>query len=86
MWNWKSVGELLARKRFPLKSSDSRIVDLPNGLWNRKRIWSIFEEAYIDEYGRSFAEAQNNTVQLQKREPVFDWQLEEIMEDLGHYS
>jgi hypothetical protein len=21
-----------------------------------------------------------------RREPVFDWQLEEIMEDLGHYS
>lgn len=87
MWDWKSVGELLARKRFPLKSSDLQIADLPSGLWNRRRIWAIVEEAYNNDYGHSFEKDVNNIVQKHQRsEPVFDWQLEEIMDDLGHYS
>jgi hypothetical protein len=87
MWDWKSIGQLLARKRYPLKSPDPRIVDLPNGLWNRRRIWSIVEQAYIHDYRQSSVDIQNDTMQEhQKHEPVFDWQLEEIMDDLGHYS
>lgn len=88
MWDWKSIGQLLATKHFPLKSSDSRIVELPNGLWNRGRIWSIVEKAYADDLGNSATKNRNDSVfeERKKREPVFDWQVEEIMEDLGHYS
>jgi hypothetical protein len=88
MWDWKSVGQLLARRRFPLRSSDPRITDLPNGLWNRKRIWSIVEEAVIDDYGQPWSKDRNDKAAhgRQKRDPVFDWQLEDIMDDLGHYS
>lgn len=88
MWDWKSIGQLLATKHFPLKSSDPRIVELPNGLWNRGRIWSIVEKAYADDLGNSATKNRNDSVfeERKKREPVFDWQVEEIMEDLGHYS
>lgn len=88
MWNWKSVGQLLAKKVFPLKSPDHRLVDLPNGIWNRRRIWSIIEEAYTDDFGGSARKGWNNFPYEERKrcEPVRDWQLEDIMDDLGHYS
>lgn len=87
MWDWKSVGQLLAKKYFPLKSSNLQTLDLPNGVWNRRRIWSIVEEAASD-FGDFSTKNRNDSVwqEHKKREPVFDWQVEEIMEDLGHYS
>ncbi len=88
LWNWRAVGRFLATKQFPLQSSDPLIVDLPNGLWNRRRIWSIVEQAYRRDVSRSSSKYCNNSVlELRiRREPVFDWQLDEIMDDLGHYS
>ncbi|KAJ4986271.1 hypothetical protein SVAN01_08206 [Stagonosporopsis vannaccii] len=87
-WDWRAVGQLLATKRFPLKSSDPRIVDLPNGLWNRRRIWSIIEQAYWHDFLRPSTRYHYDSVpELRiRREPTFAWQLEEIMDDLGHYS
>lgn len=87
-WDWKAVGQLLAAKQFPLNSSDQRIVDLPNGLWNRQRIWSIIEEAYQRGSSKTSIGDGNDSVleERKRREPVFDWQLEEIMDDLGHFS
>ncbi|CAO2654973.1 Nn.00g117060.m01.CDS01 [Neocucurbitaria sp. VM-36] len=43
--DWKSVAQLLAKKQFPISGRDRRLEDIPNGLWNRCRIWSIMEEA-----------------------------------------
>jgi hypothetical protein len=87
-WDWRVVGQLLATKHFPLKSSDPRIVDLPNGLWNRRRIWSIVADAYKHDFLQSSSRNRSDSVigQRKRRQPVFDWQLEEIMDDLGHYS
>ncbi|KNG48936.1 hypothetical protein TW65_04347 [Stemphylium lycopersici] len=44
-WDWKSTAKLLAMKRFPISGCDDRLVDVPNGFWNRCRIWSTIEEA-----------------------------------------
>ncbi|KAF2630999.1 hypothetical protein BU25DRAFT_418650 [Macroventuria anomochaeta] len=87
-WDWEVVGHLLATRHFPLKSLDPRIVDLPNGLWNRRRIWSIVEEAYRRDISKTLTRDRNASAleERKRREPVFDWQVEEIMEDLGHYS
>lgn len=88
-WDWKAVGQLLATKQLPLKSGDPRIVDLPNGLWNRQRIWSIIEQAYRNDFMTPSVGGHSDSVLVEpriRREPVFDWQLEEIMDDLGHYS
>ncbi|KAJ4368387.1 hypothetical protein N0V83_006744 [Neocucurbitaria cava] len=43
--DWKIVAKLLAERRFPISGRDRRLEDIPNGLWNRCRIWSIMEEA-----------------------------------------
>ena len=87
-WDWRAVGQLLATKRYPLKSSDPCYADLPNGLWNRQRIWSIVEQACRhDLLKNSIGDRYDSVRNLRiRREPVFDWQLEEIMDDLGHYS
>lgn len=87
-WNWKAVGQLLATKHFPLKSPDPRIDDLPNGLWNRRRIWSIVEQATRRDFSKVLNKEPIKSIlePRKRREPVFDWQLEEIMDDLGHYS
>ncbi|KAJ8116451.1 hypothetical protein OPT61_g2139 [Boeremia exigua] len=87
-WDWRAVGRLLATKHFPLQSSDPRVADFPNGLWNRRRIWSIVEQAYRHDFLRtSFTGCNGSMLELRiRREPVFDWQLEEIMDDIGHYS
>jgi hypothetical protein len=88
MWDWKAVGQLLAMKQFPLKSLDARVLNLPNGIWNRRRIWSIIEAAYRHDFARSSTADRNVSLiaERYRREPVFDWQLEEILDDLGHYS
>ncbi|UPX18770.1 uncharacterized protein EKO05_0009061 [Ascochyta rabiei] len=87
-WDWKAIGQLLATKYFALNSSDPRTSSLPNGLWNRRRIWSIVEEAYRHDYPNKLDGDQINSVVGERKrcEPVLDWQLEEIMDDLGHYS
>lgn len=43
--DWKNVAKLLAERRFPISGRDRRLENIPNGLWNRCRIWSIMEEA-----------------------------------------
>jgi hypothetical protein len=43
-WNWRSVAKLLATKQFPVTGLDPRLADMPLGLWNRCRIWSIVEK------------------------------------------
>ncbi|KAF9694737.1 hypothetical protein EKO04_007552 [Ascochyta lentis] len=87
-WDWREIGQLLAMKYFALKPPDPRTSSLPNGLWNRRRIWSIVEEAYRHDFpGNSDVDQIDGLIGERKRcEPVFDWQLEEIMDDLGHYS
>ncbi|KAH6614020.1 hypothetical protein C7974DRAFT_69037 [Boeremia exigua] len=88
MWDWRGVGQLLATKQFPVKSSDPWIADLPNGFWNRRRIWSIVEQAYRHDILKTSRRLNHDhMLELRiRREPVSDWQLEEIMDDLGHYS
>lgn len=88
MWDWREVGQLLATQYFPLKCSDPRITNLPDGIWNRKRIWGIIGEAYRQDFSQSpIEEPSDSAIEERKcREPVFGWQLEEIMDDLGHYS
>jgi hypothetical protein len=44
-WDWRSAAKLLAMKRFPVTGRDSRLDNMPLGLWNRCRIWSIIEDA-----------------------------------------
>jgi hypothetical protein len=44
-WDWKDAAKLLATKRFPLSGRDLRLVDVPNGFWNRCRIWATIEQA-----------------------------------------
>jgi hypothetical protein len=49
-WDWRSVAKLLATKHFPMTGRDPRLTDMPLGLWNRCRIWSIVERALDFEY------------------------------------
>lgn len=88
IWDWRDIGQLLETNVFSLKTSDSRIENLPNGLWNRRRIWSIVGEACTHHFSKnSTGDGSNSVIADRKhREPVFSWQLEEIMDDLGHYS
>jgi hypothetical protein len=44
-WDWRSVAKLLTTKRFPISGRDLRLVNVPNGFWNRCRIWATMEEA-----------------------------------------
>jgi hypothetical protein len=55
-WDWRSVAKLLATKRFPISGQNSRLVDVPNGFWNRCRIWATMEEA-LQEQNHGNAEA-----------------------------
>jgi hypothetical protein len=49
-WDWRSVAKLLTTKRFPTIGRDPRLTDMPPGLWNRCRIWSILERVLVYEY------------------------------------
>ncbi|KAH7398535.1 hypothetical protein BKA66DRAFT_556696 [Pyrenochaeta sp. MPI-SDFR-AT-0127] len=51
--DWRTVARLLETKRFAISECDARLDDIPNGLWNRCRIWSIMEEAFDDHVSRS---------------------------------
>ena len=44
-WDWKFAAKLLAKKRFRVSGCDKRLLDVPDGLWNRCRIWATIEEA-----------------------------------------
>jgi hypothetical protein len=44
-WDWRGAAKLLATKRFPISGRDLRLVDVPNGFWNRCRIWATIEGA-----------------------------------------
>jgi hypothetical protein len=44
-WDWKSAARLLSVKRFPISGCDERLRAMPDGFWNRCRIWVIIEEA-----------------------------------------
>jgi hypothetical protein len=52
-WDWKCAAQLLATKRFPVSGRDARLVDVPNGFWNRCRIWATVEEA-LQEQGSEY--------------------------------
>ncbi|KAF1934963.1 hypothetical protein EJ02DRAFT_471526 [Clathrospora elynae] len=45
--DWKAAAQLLATKRFPISGRDARLADVPNGFWNRCRIWATIEEALL---------------------------------------
>jgi hypothetical protein len=51
-WDWRSVAKLLATKQFPIPGADPVLEDMPLGLWNRCRIWSMVERTlrlnYLD--------------------------------------
>jgi hypothetical protein len=49
-WDWRSVAKLLATKQFPMIGRDPLLTDMPLGLWNRCRIWSLLERALKFEY------------------------------------
>jgi hypothetical protein len=44
-WDWKAAAKLLATKRFSISGCDDRLLDVPDGFWNRCRIWATIEEA-----------------------------------------
>jgi hypothetical protein len=44
-WDWKAAAKLLATKRFSISACDDRLLDVPDGFWNRCRIWATIEEA-----------------------------------------
>lgn len=44
-WDWKVAAKLLATKRFSISGCDDRLLDVPDGFWNRCRIWATIEEA-----------------------------------------
>lgn len=44
-WDWKFAAKLLAKKRFQVSGCNERLPDVPDGLWNRCRIWATIEEA-----------------------------------------
>jgi hypothetical protein len=44
-WDWRSAARLLATKRFHISGRDTRLDDVPNGFWNRCRVWATMEEA-----------------------------------------
>jgi hypothetical protein len=51
-WDWRSVAKLLATKQFPVTGQDPILEDMPLGLWNRCRIWTLIERTlrlnYLD--------------------------------------
>ncbi len=64
------------------------MANLLDGYWNRLRIWNIVADAYKQEFPGPWNSDRNGQVitQHQRREPIWGFQLEEIMDDLGYYS
>ncbi|KAG9194726.1 hypothetical protein G6011_04761 [Alternaria panax] len=44
-WDWKVASKLLATKRLLISGCDDRLLDVPDGFWNRCRIWATIAEA-----------------------------------------
>ncbi|KAF1846506.1 uncharacterized protein K460DRAFT_281861 [Cucurbitaria berberidis CBS 394.84] len=84
--DWKSVAQLLAKRRLPISVRDRRLDGLPNGLWNRCRIWSIMEEAVELYLSRSDPRSPTNSAVdvCKSLEPVEAWQLEEMLEEFEY--
>jgi hypothetical protein len=81
-WDWRSVARLLAHKRFPIKDRDPRLGNLPDGLWNRGRIWNILEEALNQHYPASKA----RTYEKRTRRRLFNMDdIKAILHDLSHW-
>jgi hypothetical protein len=66
-WDWKGAAKLLAMKRFPISGRDSRLGDVPNGFWNRCRIWSTIEEALQEhDFGQEGKGSCDSDINMQK--------------------
>lgn len=86
-WDWRSTTQLLTPSSFSIKDRDSRLSKLPDGLWNRGRIWTILEEALHKDYPNSSAkkcERRTGDV-LTKRQPVTAGDMEAMLDDMGHW-
>ncbi|KAH3957389.1 hypothetical protein HBI73_178240 [Parastagonospora nodorum] len=60
-WDWRSVAKLLATKQFPIAGYDPRLDNMPLGLWNRCRIWSIVEKAFEHDFLEKPFHGQSNS-------------------------
>jgi hypothetical protein len=78
-WDWRSLARVLATKRFPIFGCDPRLDDLPLGLWNRCRIWTIVEEALACDALRPppTKRTDSGTEIREKRKPIQSWELQE---------
>ncbi|KAF2866429.1 hypothetical protein BDV95DRAFT_584705 [Massariosphaeria phaeospora] len=52
IWNWRSLAELLSRRQFPISRRDPRLEGVPDGYWNRCRIWNIVKESLPFDHAR----------------------------------
>jgi hypothetical protein len=86
-WDWRSVAQLLASKRFLAIGRDARLAKLPNGLWNRGRIWGILEEALNQDYPPSSQHTRKVSAGdvRTRRHPVTSGDLEAMLDDMGHW-
>jgi hypothetical protein len=86
-WDWRSVAQLLASRRFPVKGRDPRLEKLPDGLWNRGRIWSILEEALNQDYPVFSASKRDGRTEdrRNRRQPVTAGDMEAMLDDMGHW-
>ncbi|OAL54487.1 hypothetical protein IQ07DRAFT_676541 [Pyrenochaeta sp. DS3sAY3a] len=50
--NWGRVAKILSQRRLPMDQIDWRLKDIPDGLWNRCRVWSIVEKAAMEYFAR----------------------------------
>jgi hypothetical protein len=81
-WDWRNVARLLAHKRFPTKGRDPRLGNLPDGLWNRGRIWNILEEALNQHYPA----AKARTYEKRTRRQLFNMDdIKAMLHDLSHW-
>jgi hypothetical protein len=79
-WDWRSVAKLLSMKQFPTNGRDSRLDNLPLGLWNRCRIWSIIERALDPEFLGTPKRARSDSgIEFDaKRRSIIARQIEEV--------
>lgn len=50
--NWGRVAKILSQRKLPMDQIDWRLKDIPDGLWNRCRVWSIVEKAATEYFAR----------------------------------
>lgn len=60
-WDWRTVAKLLATKQFPITGCDPRLDNIPLGLWNRCRIWSVVEKAFEHDFLQKSLYGQRNS-------------------------